>query len=233
MAVNYNTKIVTDGLVLCYDPANVKSYSGSGTTLSDLTNRGGTGTLTNMDGGNLNGGNGGYFAFDGTNEYITTSFSDDIVSTGFTFTFWFYGIKDSVHFLASFFVNADANTVFRIERFNSDNDTIEFGHSPNGGSIGPNELTSTNFPNGVWTCCTLKYDGDYKYIYKNGVIDATSASGQTLTHYSGAKLRIAARQDGALLPFEGYMSHISMYNRPLSDSEIKANFDAIKGRYGL
>ena len=37
MAVNYNTSIVTNGLVLALDAANRKSYSGSGTTWTDLS----------------------------------------------------------------------------------------------------------------------------------------------------------------------------------------------------
>lgn len=231
MSVSYNPKIIKDNLVFCLDATNIKSYPGSGTTWTDLTGRGGTGTLTNMDGSDYSN---GYLSFGGTNEYVTTLFGDNVISTGFTFTFWFYGTKDTVHFIASFFVSGDTSTVFRIERFSSTNNTIEFGHSSNGGVISAaNELISTNFPNNVWTCCTLKYNGDYKYIYKNGVLDSTSASGQVMTHYSGAKLRIGARQDGALLPFSGYMSHISMYNRPLSDSEILQNFNALRGRYGL
>lgn len=231
MSVSYNPKIIKDNLVFCLDATNIKSYPGSGTTWTDLTGRGGTGTLTNMDGSDYSN---GYLSFGGTNEYVTTLFGDNVISNGFTFTFWFYGTKDTIHFIASFFVSGDTSTVFRIERFSSTSNTIEFGHSSNGGVISAaNELISTNFPNNVWTCCTLKYDGDYKYIYKNGVLDSTSASGQVMTHYSGAKLRIGARQDGALLPFSGYMSHISMYNRPLSDSEILQNFNALRGRYGL
>jgi hypothetical protein len=37
MATNYNPRIVTDGLVLCLDAANPKSYPGSGTTWYDLS----------------------------------------------------------------------------------------------------------------------------------------------------------------------------------------------------
>ena len=232
MSVNYNPRIVTDNLIFCLDAGNVKSYPGSGITWTDLSGRGKNGTLVNMEIEDYINFNGGYLNFDGSNEYVNTTLSHDI-SSGFTFTFWFYGTKDSVHFIASYFLDADSNTVFRVERFSAGNDTIEFGHSPDGGSIGANELTSTNFPNNVWTCCTLKYDGDYKYIYKNGVLDSTSASGQTFSNYSGATLRIAARQDGSLLPFSGYLSHISMYNRSLSDSEILQNFNALKNRYGF
>lgn len=230
MATYYNgLGIVKEGLVLLLDPANPMSYRGTGDTWTDLSTNRKNGTLINTP--TYSSSNRGYFTFDGNNEYVNTTFSDDIVSSGFTFSFWFYGTKDTVHFMASFFIDADANTVFRVERFSAGSDTIEFGHSPNGGSIGSNELTSTNFPNNVWTNCTLKYDGNYKYIYKNGVIDTTSASGQTLTHYSGASLRIAARQDASILPFAGNLSHISMYNRPLTDEEILRNYKAIKDRY--
>ena len=47
MGVDYNPKIVTNGLVLCLDAANVKSYPGSGTTWIDLSGNGNNGTLTN------------------------------------------------------------------------------------------------------------------------------------------------------------------------------------------
>ena len=40
MGVNYNPKIVTDGLVLCLDAANKRSYPGSGSTWNDLSGRG-------------------------------------------------------------------------------------------------------------------------------------------------------------------------------------------------
>ena len=39
MGTTYNPAIVTDGLVLCLDAANKRSYPGTGTTWSDLTER--------------------------------------------------------------------------------------------------------------------------------------------------------------------------------------------------
>jgi hypothetical protein len=39
MGVGYSPKIVTDGLVLCLDAANRKSYSGSGTVWNELSNK--------------------------------------------------------------------------------------------------------------------------------------------------------------------------------------------------
>jgi len=40
--------IVTEGLVLALDAGNKKSYSGSGTTWTDLSGQENNGTLTNM-----------------------------------------------------------------------------------------------------------------------------------------------------------------------------------------
>jgi hypothetical protein len=46
MAISYNTSIVRDGLVLCLDAANVKSYPGSGTNFFDLSGLNNHYTLT-------------------------------------------------------------------------------------------------------------------------------------------------------------------------------------------
>ena len=59
--------IVTDGLVLALDAANVKSYPGSGTVWNDLAGSN-NGTLTG--GPTFDSGNGGSIVFDGTNDYI-------------------------------------------------------------------------------------------------------------------------------------------------------------------
>jgi hypothetical protein len=67
----YGPRIVTDGLVLCLDAGNSKSYSGSGTAWTDLSGNGYNGALTN--GPTFNSANGGSIVLDGTNDYVTTS----------------------------------------------------------------------------------------------------------------------------------------------------------------
>ena len=63
MALAHSPKIVTDGLVLCLDAGNPKSYPGSGTTWTDLSGQGNNGTLVNGVG--YVGTNGGSLSFDG------------------------------------------------------------------------------------------------------------------------------------------------------------------------
>jgi hypothetical protein len=62
---------VTSGLVLELDAANTKSYTGSGTTWTDLSGNGNNGVLTN--GPTYSSLNGGYIVFDGINDYVTCS----------------------------------------------------------------------------------------------------------------------------------------------------------------
>ena len=70
MAINAGPKIVEDGLILCLDAANPRSYDGAGNTWTDLTTDKANGTLVNMTSSNLIEENGGVFTFDGTNDYI-------------------------------------------------------------------------------------------------------------------------------------------------------------------
>ena len=71
MAYSNGPKIVTDGLVLCLDAANSKSYPGTGTAWNDLSGNGNNGTLINGVGYNSN--NGVSLVFDGVNDYANIS----------------------------------------------------------------------------------------------------------------------------------------------------------------
>ena len=68
-----------NGLVLALDAANTKSYPGSGTTWTDLSGRGNTGTLTN--GPTYSSANGGSIVFDGTNDYVVVNNNASILSS--------------------------------------------------------------------------------------------------------------------------------------------------------
>jgi hypothetical protein len=71
MGISYNPSIVTNGLVLALDAGNRKSYPGTGTTWTDLSGLGNTGTLIN--GPTYSSANGGSIVFDGANDYVITS----------------------------------------------------------------------------------------------------------------------------------------------------------------
>lgn len=83
MGVGYNPKIVTDGLVMCLDAANRKSYSGTGTIWRDLVGSN-NGTLTN--GPTYSSAGGGSIVFDGANDFVQCLGS--ITVTAATFVTW-------------------------------------------------------------------------------------------------------------------------------------------------
>ena len=68
MSVYGGPEIISDGLVLCLDAANRKSYPGSGTTLFDVSENGRSATLINGTDPSNN-----LLTFDGTNDYASIS----------------------------------------------------------------------------------------------------------------------------------------------------------------
>lgn len=85
MATNYNNKIVTDGLVLCLDAGDRKSYSGSGSTWTDRSGNGNNATLVNSPTHNEKS-----FTLDGVDDRMTfdTPFADE---SNLTVIMWFKG----------------------------------------------------------------------------------------------------------------------------------------------
>ena len=78
MGVAYNTSIVTDGLVLCLDAANAKSYPGTGTTWYDISGNNNNATLYGSPVVSN-----GVFQFNGTTQYATVG-SVNFASTNYT-----------------------------------------------------------------------------------------------------------------------------------------------------
>ena len=67
MGLKHHPRVVTDGLLICVDPANISSYSGTGLTARGLVSGIGS-TLVNGIG--FSSSNSGTFILDGTNDYI-------------------------------------------------------------------------------------------------------------------------------------------------------------------
>ena len=68
MGLGHSPRIVTDGLVLCLDAANARSYPGTGTTWTDMKG-GNNGTLANSPTFNNNGSL-SHFSLSGSNDNI-------------------------------------------------------------------------------------------------------------------------------------------------------------------
>ena len=85
MGTSYNTNVVSDGLIGCWDAANKRSYPGAGTTWTDLA---GSNSATLVNDATFADVSLGAIAFDGTNDSVTVPIIDG--QNGFSFSIWLY-----------------------------------------------------------------------------------------------------------------------------------------------
>ena len=215
MGVSLRKPIVTDGLVLCLDVANTKSYSGSGTTWTD-TIGGNVGTLTN--GPTFNSANGGYIAFDGTDDYTSfSSYSQPAYSTSTSFTWyvWVYPLENSNDVVIGN-RGTDSNfTKLTTNKFEYFNDNV-------GGAMTLNEWQNI---------CITKNGTSFTY-YKNGSSTATETSTITKTStdfFVGGDPRPSSTAECS----NCRIAAVLVYNKALTAAEVLQNYNVYKKRYNL
>ena len=226
-------KIVTDGLVLCLDAANSKSYPGTGTAWNDLSGNGNNGTFgSGTAAPTFSSGNGGSLVFDGSNDYgdagsITPNIGDFTV--GFIYQLTGAGGRGGLFERRS------------LLPFN--------GFSLGQGGAGNWATTvsgTSNFNNSVSVYFTYPslntwyYDvavyssGNTLTNYRNGTFVSSStgvSQGNLSTQGTRTNFLIANRDNATSLPCK--VALVNCYNRALTPQEIQQNYNALKGRYGL
>lgn len=223
MAYQNGPRIVTNGLVLCLDAGNSKSYAGSGTSWTDLSGNGNNGTLTN--GPTYSSGNKGSIVFDGTNDYISLSNGTLSGSGDFTVN----------QFLSH--TNGTIGTTFG--NYNSGNLQILYGTNYIGMWLNNN---STYLGTSPWNTTLSDYttmpvmitalrSGTTTRFYINGILKKTGSSSDTIGTAS-ATFRIGTNTATGE-QFNGKIFITQVYNRALSATEILQNYNATKGRFGL
>jgi hypothetical protein len=92
---------------------------------------------------------------------------------------------------------------------------------------------ASNFVIGTWYNIVGVMDSANMYLYFNGEMVGSQTLGEDIG-LTSASLKIGSRGDASTGVFgSGYVNSVIIYNRALSDSEIKQNFNATRGRYGL
>ena len=224
MAVGYNPRIVTDGLVLCLDAANTKSYGGSGTRWTDISGNGNNGTLTN--GPTHTSGAGGYFTFDGSNDYITVS-NVQPNTNNFTISVWVYKFNNTSNdYIWDFGANGGT--------LSSGTDVGDYGFRYYNVTLGTgsNMYTQGTIPDiNKWYNVSITRNNGTSTMYVNGSL-ITSSSGDT-HNISSTTLYIGRYGGSTGYEHHGYISNFKIYNRALSAAEVKQNFNALRSRYGI
>ena len=218
MGLVHSPQIIMNGLVLCLDAGNSRSYPGSGTTWTDLSGRGNNGTLVNGVG--YSGSNGGSLSFDGSNDYV------DCGKTATQF-----GIYNSSYTMSAFFrvpnlsgdkmVFGTPTQASRQGLHHGVRDTtFYFGHYTSDVSGGTVVANTWYFGTWVWS------SGGSTSIYING---SSVASGTTNGFQGTDNIRVGS----SWFVFTGNIVNPMIYNRALTASEIRQNFNAMRGRFGI
>jgi len=220
MSVYSGPEISNDGLVLCLDAANPKSYPGSGTAWTDLSGLGNNGTLVN--GPTYSSANSGSFLFNGTNQYVSGSITTInswsmclwYLSTNITSKLVFYPFSGTTSASGLGFGGTfDVNTNNRWYFFDG---TTSFSSS--------NTAVTTN----VWYNLVVTKSSTTYNLSTNGVLSLTGTGvNLSLTQYN-----LGRRGDGDWY-VNGNISQASIYNQALSATEVLNNFNALRGRFNI
>jgi hypothetical protein len=225
MGTSYNPSIVTDGLVLCLDAANPRSYPKSGTTWTDLVGSN-NGTLVN--GPTFDAGNGGSVVFDGSDDRVDCTSPSEIDSISeITMIAWvrysgigyYPKIMSRGHQAATDFLRGASNNQLGFYYANNNSRTYSDYFSTTIGRINLNS---------GWVCVAVT-SGSVVKFYKNSDLVYTSGSVTTSTG-TGSTLVLGNRPGGGR-NFNGRMGVAMVYNRVLTADEIRRNYLSTKERY--
>ncbi len=233
MGLSHSPGIVIDGLIYSIDAANTRSYSGIGNTVYTLAG--------NVNGSLLNGlgftsANSGTFVFDGANDSIDLGDSFDIGLSSYSICTYFKAASMSgLHGIFSKSI-ADAAS-FRYAVFINSNKINTF--MSNGGATDVMTPSSMTVSLNTWYHAGIVFDRPDKVtLFVNGVFDssATISQFQAINFQTNFNFRIGSYGDAGNNPsyfFNGSISQFQMYNRSLSATEIRQNFNATRKRYGI
>jgi hypothetical protein len=216
MGTKYNPRIVTNGLVLCVDAGNTRSYSGTGLTANGLVGGIG-GTLVNGVG--FGSTNYGYFVFDGTNDHINFGNSSSVRLINGTVSAW---VKTSS---PGGSVRGIIAKQFAYGLFYNDSVLVAYDWGASA-----TRSTSINIADGNWKNVVMSFQSGVNNgtkIYINGSPVLTT----TITWVNDTQNLFGGAEASAGQYAACFGSIFSLYNRVLSDSEVLQNYNATKARY--
>jgi len=231
MSYNNGPRIVTDGLVLHLDAGNSRSYPGTGTVWTDLTKRGNNGDIksgVSFVTGSLN------FTLNSSNEYIDIAHSSDL---NYSYLNWAYSLWMKINFddngtWTQLFIKGNDNGNRRPGIWFYAGATSRFHCTWNnvGGSQQSMDTTDPiTTPIGVWANWVFQSRNGTMMVYKNTIRDSVTLALADRTvnseplHIGGYNYRSPGID----------LASFMVYNKSLSDEEIRQNYHATKGRFGL
>ena len=235
IAQNYTVSkrysLTSDNLVLYYNPASTESYSGTGTTISDLSGNGLTGTMSNLTYTESS------FTYNGTSSQISIPDSEILEpGTGsWTIEAWFKPTQftaNSKTVLGKFGNGGTSSIISYALRQINGNIRADF-------SNGTTAFTSDDYAISLnnWVQMVYVWDrtNNMLYTYSNGVLKQS----RSITISGGIRnvttnLFIGSYNGGEYNQyFTGQIGTVRLYKKALNTTEVQNNYNSNKALYGL
>ena len=239
----HGPKIVREGLVLALDAADINSYPGTGTTWYDLSGNNYHLTLNSAAVWN-NAGGASYMDFEnGIAKYLPGGTLTDIPGTGGIGTICIYSTIKAPDTdwktLTRAAVGEDHNVIINA------GDGVSLGMYDNSGATGFNDSgydvssipdRTTQFHYMVWRLSST--DPYYRFYYDDNLSSPVAQITASTAEFDNGFASVGAYHNGSSSPTSfsqefGKMAMFIYYDRHLTDNELRQNYNAFKGRFGL
>ena len=228
-------QIITDGLQLWLEPDLYASYPGSGTSVYDLSSNRYTATLVN--GVTYSTARAPSFGFNGAANYRYIDTGQYLNAETFTLSSWF---KSSITTTYQMLFSKEqiGGSPWNYRMFLGITDGRLYADITNGTTA--SLAGSTNLCNGVWHNAVFVRSValDTLYLYVDGVqitsvTDGTTGSmANNQNVWIGLSAFTGASPTGSY-PANGQIGQSLIYNTALTATQVKQNFNAMRGRYGV
>ena len=230
----------TANRVVHLDAGNTNSYSGTGTTWSDLTANNNDFTLSSCS---FDNGNSGSIDFDGTNSTADNGSELTFNKTNNTMMFWVKQDQNNLRCLVNRYASNSYNSFIsfsdRPSRAETDTNCNNFTYEES--MTGNNNIGSNVSSN--WSCWTIRTNSDqsadwflngtrripvtsWGSINCDGANPASNFHGNLSWRYLGT----ASTYEGR---FDGKLAMICQWSVALSDHQIQAAFGSYRSRFGI
>ena len=218
--------VVDNSLLMWLDPGQPTSYNGNGTTWTDLSGKGYSGTLINNPTFSDTTG----FTLNGSNQYVNVpAITSSMLANGFTWAGWVKTTAFASSWMWPF--STSTGNWLQLGKI-SGTGGIRFdsaGTFYTGGSL---DATGVNIADGNWHYLVGTWDTQNRYIYFDGTFQVSTASTPG-TNQSAWGNMILGCHPGPAEFWNGQLGIMKIYNRALSATEIQKNYNALAPRYGL
>jgi hypothetical protein len=224
MATIYSPNVVTNGLQLCLDARNVRSYPGTGTSWYDLSGNGRTFTWTSSPSWDSSG------FFNTTGKVATGPASNAIGinnATGYTIFTVFQTNTGTQNGLFKVFGSPEGRAIFCHPSW-----TVGTIYFDQGGCCAGSQRLTTSLPAySTWTFMALTSSVTSRKIYINGALAASTSTQAADINVSSTAMQLNPSDEG--YNWDGKLAYFSIYNREISGAEYLQNYSALRDRFAI